>query len=108
MITCPVCNNEPANRDSIFGVMPGDNCKQRRESQSLPNVQVEITTQKIKDERKSYGKSIVQPYRSGVLSKEYLEAHGTKGINPTKEEIKKAKNVWKEDFGSNYDITKAK
>ena len=55
----------------------------------------EFTSENIKDERKKFFKSITQPYREGQLSKEYLEAHGTKGINPTDEQIRKAKYTWK-------------
>ena len=55
----------------------------------------EHTTQQIKDDRAKYFNSTVQPYREGELSKEYLDAHGTKGVKATKKEIKKAKNVWK-------------
>lgn len=105
---CPVCKKEPANKHHLYGVLPGDNCKKRRLANRLPNIQVEFTSESIKSQRKEYGKSIVQPYRSGQLSKEYLDAHGTKGINPTAKEIKNAKPVWSEDFGRNFDISKAK
>lgn len=108
MNDCPVCHAEEAIKHSVYGILPGKLCKERRETQNLPNIQVELTTEAIKKDRKTYGKSIVQPYRGGVLSKEYLDAHGTKGINPTPQEIKKARNVWTEDFGRNYDIKKAK
>ena len=57
---------------------------------------IEFVPGRIKDSRKEYFNSIVQPYRQGELSKEYIEAHGTKGIDPTPEEIMKAKDVWKD------------
>lgn len=57
---------------------------------------VEWTTDEVKEQRKEYFNSTLQPYREGVLSSEYLEAHGTKAINPTAKDIKKAKPVWKD------------
>ena len=49
-----------------------------------------------KEQRKEYFNSTLQPYREGQLSKEYLEAHGTKGIKPTQSQIKNAKHTWKD------------
>lgn len=45
--------------------------------------------------------SVVQPFRGEQLSREYIEAHGTKGINVSKEEVKKSKYVWKDLKGWN-------
>ena len=59
----------------------------------------------VKDERKEYFNSIVQPFRGNDLSKEYIEAHGTKGISVTKEEVSNAKDTWKDLEG--YDTRKA-
>lgn len=108
MNNCPVCQNEPANIHSIFGVLPGNKCRDKRAKNSLPDIQVEFTSENIKSQRKEYAKSIVQPYRSGQLSKEYLEVHGTKNIKPTQEEVKKAKYVWGEDFSPNLNLKKTK
>lgn len=105
---CPVCQKEPAIIHSIYGPLPGKKCQKRRDSFDLPDTQIEFTSEKIKRDRKEFGKSIIQPYRGGVLSKEYLEAHGTKNIKPTTKEVRNAKYVWKEDFGSNYDISRSK
>jgi len=51
---------------------------------------VEFTSEEIKRERKQFAKDILQPFRSGELSSEYLKAFGTKGLQVTKEDIKKA------------------
>ena len=59
----------------------------------------EFTTQEIKNNRVKYFNSIVQPYRNGELSKEYVDAHGTKGINATEKEIRNARDVWKDTEG---------
>jgi hypothetical protein len=52
---------------------------------------------RIREERVKYAKDIVQPWRNGQLSKEYIEHNGTKGIKVTPEQIKNAKYVWKGD-----------
>jgi len=54
----------------------------------------EFTTEQIKEDRLKFFNSSLQPYRDGELSREYVEAHGTKGIKASPEQIRKAKNVW--------------
>ena len=55
---------------------------------------------RIKVARKKYAKDMVQPYRSGELSKEFTKVNPEqtkKMVNSgaiTKEQVKKAKNVW--------------
>jgi len=61
-----------------------------------PSAPLEMVPESVKEERKEYFNATLQPYRQGELSKEYIEAHGTKGLNATKEEIKKSKYVWKD------------
>lgn len=61
-----------------------------------PSGATELITEEIADQRKEYFNSTLQPYRGGELSKEYVEAHGLKGTNATKEEAKKAKYLWKD------------
>lgn len=62
----------------------------------------EWTAQSVKESRKQYFNSIVQPYRDGRISKEFIEAH-PKSIKTmiregsvTKDEVKKSKYVWKD------------
>ena len=54
----------------------------------------EFVPEGIKEDRKNYAKSLLQPYRGGVASSEYIEAYGTGRIAP--EDVKSAKPVWKE------------
>ena len=62
-----------------------------------PSRMAEFVPESIKDERQEYFNSIVQPYRGDTLSKEYLEAHGTKGIDDvTQDEIDRAENTWRD------------
>jgi hypothetical protein len=56
-----------------------------------------MTGEDIKTDRKVYKKDILQPFREGVLSKEYVEAYGAQGINVTPDEVKNAKSVWIEN-----------
>lgn len=64
-----------------------------------PNRMAEFMPERVKDERLEYQNSIVQPFRGDDLSLEYIEAHGTKGIDVTPEQVKKAKHVWKDTPG---------
>jgi len=57
---------------------------------------IEFTTDSIREQRKEFAKDIIQPFRHGQLSKEYVEAWGTKHLNVKPEEVKKAKNTWQE------------
>jgi len=45
---------------------------------------------------KKFAKDIIQPFRAGELSKEYVDAWGAERLNVSKEEVKKAKPVWGE------------
>lgn len=92
---CPVCKKRQAVSHSIFGFIPCDNCQQRRGALKGPDIPVEMVGDSIKQQRKEFADDIIQPYRSGELSKEYLNKYGTKNIKPTKEQVKKAKEVWK-------------
>lgn len=92
-MTCPVCHKNEAQA-SIYGIIPCKDCQTRRNNQQLPDRQIEFTPDYVKESRKEYAKSIIQPYRGGVLSKEYIDTFGTKGIRATEDEVKKAEYVW--------------
>lgn len=64
----------------------------------------EFVPQRIKDQRNEYAKSLLQPYRGGTASQEYIDAYGTGRIQP--EDIKKAKPVWKDVLPSNWKHSK--
>lgn len=105
---CPVCHKNKATIHPIYGVMACTSCKNKRSRNTLPSRQAEMVGESIKNERREYAKSIIQPWRSGVLSKEYLELYGTKNIKPTKKDLKNAKRVWSEIHSSNTDLKKTK
>ena len=61
----------------------------------------EFTTDAIKTDRKKYKKELLQPFRQGQISKEYLDAYPkqAKGMIKegiiTKKQAKQSKEVWK-------------
>jgi hypothetical protein len=95
---CGVCgdatwsNKKSGIRDGIYQDFYCDRCHTMSSFE-----QVEFVPDRIKQERIKHAKDIVQPWRSGELSKEYIDAHGTKGLNVTQDQVKNAKNVWKGD-----------
>jgi len=64
----------------------------------------EFIPERIKDERVEFANDQIQSHRGGELSREFLEAHPKRAkelLNNgviTKEEVKKAKNVWQGDI----------
>lgn len=48
-----------------------------------------------KKEQIKYFNTLLQPYRNGVLSKEFIEAYGSKSLNLKKGEYRKARYVWR-------------
>lgn len=57
----------------------------------------EFVPERIKEDRKKYFNDIVQPWRGGQASKEFIEAYPKKSQKMfTAEERKKAGYVWKE------------
>lgn len=101
MTNCPNNCGNAATLHPTYGITLCSSCKQipyRR-----PNVSVEFTSESIKQQRKDSTSDIIQPYRKGELSKEYIEKYGTKRLKVTPEEIANAKNVWNgSDVGGYY------
>lgn len=60
----------------------------------------EFTTEKIKEDRQRYAKSLLQPYRGGIASQEYIDAYGTGRFDPA--DVKKARPVWRDVLPSNW------
>jgi hypothetical protein len=58
--------------------------------------QHEWVPQRIKEDRKKFSKDILQPYRAGEASREFIEAYPERAKKTfTKKELRNAKNVWK-------------
>lgn len=86
---CTVCKKNESRFDETLGYLPCEECKNRRLGIKTPE-SVEFTSEQIKEDRKIYSRDILQPFRDGVVSKEYLETYGTKGIQVDEEDVKKA------------------
>lgn len=106
-IKCPSCRKKPALLHPALGVLPCESCKNRHSQNPLPR-QYEVVTESLRSERREYAKSAIQPFRDGVLSKEYLDTYGDKAINVTEEQKKNARPVWDDIYSKNFDIKKTK
>ena len=96
-IACPNCLSELSTQHPIFGILPGEKCKKKQQDLSSPGGYIEFTSEDIKRQRIDYADDILQPYRSGEVSKKYIQKYGTKGIEVTEKEVKKAMDnpdVW--------------
>jgi hypothetical protein len=74
--------------------MPCKSCRNKQKQISKINQPVEMTSSGIIEERMKYSEDLIQPYRDGKVSKEYIEKYGTDRIKADREEIRTATNVW--------------
>jgi hypothetical protein len=88
---CIICLKNPAIKHPTLGWLSCMSCRSSSKKLTMP---VEFTLDSVKQSRKEYAKDILQSSRDGVLSKERLEAYGTKGLKVTEEQIKNARYVW--------------
>lgn len=101
---CPNCQKRKAIKDSTYGFIECIKCQQRGDN---PRLGMEFVPDRIKQDRNENYTSTIQAYRGNTLSKEYLEAYGTKFIKPSKQDIKNAKYVWKDTLNwQNRDKTR--
>jgi len=108
MIKCPQCLKNKAIVDSLYGILPCEKCQIKNRQTPKPKMPHEFTSEKIKTERKEFGKSILQPYIGGKLSKEYIEEYGTSALaGVTKRDIKEAKYIYKDELNS-HNLHKSK
>ena len=66
----------------------------------------EFVPQRIKTQRDEYASSLLQPFRGGEPSKEYIDKYGISKMGITKEQAKKAKPVWKGILPSQWEKSK--
>jgi len=95
--TCPQCQREKAIIHSEYGVLPGKNCQKENERIPKPSQKqtYDFASPVTKLQRKQYAKDMLQPFHDGVLSKEFVEAHGTDRLaGVTKKDTKNAKYVY--------------
>ena len=105
MIKCANCNKQKAEVDPAYGYTWCLPCQKKVKRSA--GFFVEFTTDNIKDERVAWKRDVLQPFRDGVLSKEYLETYGTSGIEVTKQQVKEAKSTNQNEKGWwNYEKSK--
>lgn len=92
-VKCPTCSNN-AELSAQFGYIACKNC--RDQEKPLSERTYEMVPDRIKEDRIKHKNSMIQPFRNGQVSKEYLDLYGSSRIQVTPEEIKNAKNVWGE------------
>ena len=93
-IKCPNCQKRDAKIDPTYGVVYCDECQE--EGDGIVVKTREFTSSTIRGQRVEYQQSHFQPWVNGVLSKEFIEAHGTSKLaGVTKKDIKEAKYVYK-------------
>ena len=102
---CNNCQKEEAQIHPLYGATVGLKCQQRRNTQTSPGGFIEFTSESIKQDRVNYADDILQPYRSGEVSKKYIQKYGTKNLDVSEKEIKKATDnpdVWSGESNSYY------
>ena len=100
MQKCPNCRKEKSILHPLYGAMPGFRCQKKQQAQRSPGGYIEFTSDEIKSQRVQFADDILKPYRSGEVSKRYIQKYGTKGIEVTEKEVKEAMDkpdVWSMD-----------
>ena len=111
VIYCPVCNKNKAVIHRMYGVLPCTTCNARRDHENLQNGiykrYPEFVPESIKKERVENAKSMIQPWREGEPSAEYIEAYPEQAEHMfSYKERLTAKSVWKGDLPSYWRKTR--
>lgn len=93
---CPLDScTKPAIIHPVLGILPCSFHQKKRQHNNLPDHQIEFTSESIKEGRKEYFKSTIQPWRQHVASREFIEEYPEEAKKTfTEKEIRKAKYVW--------------
>ena len=100
-ILCPKCNKPTDNFLPIGGINLACDCSKCHQLRKPLGKPFDWSPSHIKEGRKEHKKALLQPYRQGDISKEYLDAYPEQARGMVKEGIitqkqaNKAKNVWK-------------
>lgn len=101
---CLICNKRNAIKIEPLGWLPCKTCRERQKSILKPTITAEITTDQIKEDRRYYKKDLLQPFRDGHLSKEFVKAYPQKTKQMieeghiTESDIDNMQNVWELDY----------
>lgn len=97
-VMCPKCGEVPAPIDPYYGVLWCKGCNSKKERWN--KVFVEFVPDAIKEDRVKYKRDIVQPFRDGQPSKEFIDTYPERSKKMfTNEERRKAKPVWTDVAG---------
>lgn len=91
---CLNCNKNEAQKHPVMGYMPCESCVAKQKKYTV-RPSIEHVPEETREQRKQYADDIVQPYRAGTVSLEYVKKYGSERF--TKEELKDARNVWIEN-----------
>lgn len=106
-LKCPECDKNNALVDPVYGITACKSCQDK--SEPLNFEYHEFTSGSIKEQRKEYSRAMLQPYVNGVLSREFVEAHGTSKLaGVTKQDIKNAKYVYQGKIKRHHKIGESK
>jgi len=89
---CAKCGINEAPVHPQYGPLHCNECNKKSDIKA--SKYPEFIPERIKNDRKKYFNSMVQPWRGDIASQEYIDAHGTKNFTP--EEVKRAKDVWRD------------
>ena len=99
----PIMGNwDVVEENRVYKTWQCPKCKEKHTNLKHRGV-LEFTTDEIKEGRKQYHKELLQPFREGEVSKEYLDAYpkAKEGMIKdgviTEKQARKAKNVWGKD-----------
>ena len=96
---CPRCGKGRATRHNEYGILPCISCQRIDEAIKKPQHIPEFTTDSIRSQRREYKRDILQPFRDGVISKEYVDEYGTQGISVPKKMIDNARYTHRDTKG---------
>lgn len=97
-MVCLNCHINEAIKHPQFGILPCSDCIAKARQSQKDTVKYEFTSNEIREERKADSKSILQPFRKGELSKEYVDQWGADKLAVSPQEIRNAKPVWNSDL----------
>lgn len=95
---CTVCNTREAITHKMYGILPCSQCSNELTHLAHPSRHLtELTSETVKEDRKSCADDILQPFRGGYPSKEFVDKYGTDGIHLSEYDKKNIRPVWRED-----------
>lgn len=108
-LLCRECGKSGGLVHRTNGVLPCIDCIEKHRKQppmsrtKYPEFFNQKFGDKIRGQRREFEKSLIQPMRGGVASKEYIEANPQKAKQQfTPDQIRKAKNVWGDVLSNNW------